>query len=137
MKHYYCVMHSKFFILYLFPSSFDIFFDILSLSKLEWNMKYNMKQNKKKRAPIIDYTLSYLQPSKSDGSDQIFLLNKLKWYLYVVINHIYRVLSSAGKTLTDNFLIELAKREEPNRSGKMTVSIRFDDIFRNEFEKLI
>ena len=30
-------------------------------------------------------------------------------------------LSSTGKTLKDPFLIELAKREEPNKSGKMTV----------------
>ena len=33
-----------------------------------------------------------------------------------------QILSSAGKYLTDNFLIELAKREEPNRTGKMTVN---------------
>lgn len=36
---------------------------------------------------------------------------------------VYRILSSAGKSFTDNFLVELAKREEPNRSGKMTVSV--------------
>ncbi len=30
-------------------------------------------------------------------------------------------LSSSGKDLKDLFLIELAKREEPNKSGKMTV----------------
>ena len=37
------------------------------------------------------------------------------------INLIFRILSSAGKNLTEPFLIELARREEPNRSGKMTV----------------
>ena len=36
-------------------------------------------------------------------------------------------LSSFGKQLKDNFLIELAKREEPNRSGKMTSIIFIRD----------
>ena len=48
-----------------------------------------------------------------------------------------RALSSTGKDLTDPFLIELAKREDANKSGKMTVnttSINF--ICSIETEKL-
>ncbi|CAF0774815.1 unnamed protein product [Brachionus calyciflorus] len=38
-----------------------------------------------------------------------------------------QILSSAGKNLKDNFLIELAKREEPNRTGKMTTILFIRD----------
>jgi len=38
---------------------------------------------------------------------------------------LFRELASTGKDLTDVVLRELAKREEANRSGKMTVKSRF------------
>uniref|UniRef100_A0A4W3HHL0 Cilia- and flagella-associated protein 299 n=1 Tax=Callorhinchus milii TaxID=7868 RepID=A0A4W3HHL0_CALMI len=38
-----------------------------------------------------------------------------------------KILASAGKELKDNFLIELAQREEPNRVGKMTSVIFIRD----------
>ena len=38
--------------------------------------------------------------------------------------------------LTDNFLIELAKREEPNKSGKMTVNNKFIFVFKKLFINL-
>ena len=39
-------------------------------------------------------------------------------------------MSSAGKKLTDKFLIELAKREEPNRTGKLAV-INLNEILNS------
>lgn len=47
-----------------------------------------------------------------------------------------RALASSGKNLTDNFLIELAKREEPNKSGKMTVNNKFIFVFKKLFINL-
>ncbi|RNA40258.1 hypothetical protein BpHYR1_007849 [Brachionus plicatilis] len=38
-----------------------------------------------------------------------------------------QILSSAGRNFKDNFLTELAKREEPNRTGKMTTIIFIRD----------
>ena len=51
----------------------------------------------------------------------------LKFFEMMIVNifHLNRELSSSGKNLTDIVLRELAKREEANRSGKMTVIIAF------------
>ena len=57
--------------------------------------------------------------------------------LYNILPKIQRILSSAGKNLNEAFLIELAKREEPNRSGKMTVILFSVFKIKQFFEQLI
>ena len=47
-----------------------------------------------------------------------WVLPKRRLYLFILFS--LRTLASSGKELKDNFLRELAQREEANRSGKMT-----------------
>ena len=73
----------------------------------------NLKQENKRPKPVSS------RRKISNSSPLYFRILIYSNFLSVICN--FRILSSAGKNLTENFLIELAKREEANRSGKMTV----------------